>query len=519
MFPLIRITPKIALIAVFSFIASNAEAQHAFDSTSMGSTVVGAGASGTLFGQGTDPSISSYNNPSADFFDFTGFWMLGKNGGSTFASVNFREDEETWPGPIDTMTRIARDPLDWNYVWVVTRQQVETHSRDFMKDGYQVPNAIRDWPADHEDQFVQSNLAPYVDWNSNQIYDPENGDYPAFDGDKVIYTISNDQYGEHLSSGTDKMIVEQLTRLYVFDQPALKNIIFGTTYFINRSTRDYAPFQVGHHIDFRLGNDNDNRVYTDVERGLFGAYNDDANDEGASGFGQTRPVAGICYLNTDLHSSTIFVEGDDVRGIPVSTSEFENVMSGLWTDGAQKVMNGNGTGSGMGTRYVYPGTTDPENLDLDWTESSSGEEAGRRSGLMSAELPTLAAGDHFRLDYAIITDTSDLGKDRLTELADYARNHFRTTMSSNKMDHLAETRDLFYPNPLRMSQELTIDTRVKRLIISDYSGRRLLELEEEELNAKKYRLPCSELFDAGVYLVTVQFEHGNKSSKLVITGD
>ena len=46
-----------------------------------------------------------------------------------------------------------------------------------------------------------------------------------------------------------------------------------------------------------------------------------------------------------------------------------------------------------------------------------------------------------------------------------------------------------------------------------------IQLNEEELNAIKYRLSCSELYHEGVYLMNVQFEHGNISSKLVITGD
>lgn len=516
---MITSTYKIALFAVVIGVAQQAMAQYKFDSTAMGSTQVGVNASGTLFGQGSDHSISSYSYKDADFFDFTGIWMMGKNAGSTFACINTRKDEEVWPGPIDTLTRIARDPLDWNEVWIVTRAQVEAHMRDYMKDGYQLPDAIRDWPADHSDQFVQTNLAPYVDWNSNQMYDPENGDYPAFNGDKVIYTISNDQYGEHLSSGTDKMIVEQLSRLYVYDQPELTNILFGTTYFINRSTREYAPFYVGHHVDFRLGNDADNRIFTDVSRNLLGAYNDDANDEGVDGFGNTKPIAGICYLNADLHSTTMFVDGDNARGFPGSTSGFENVIDGLWTDGAQKVMNGDGTGTGSSTRFIYPGTTDPNNTDVDWNEANSGESAGPRSGLLTTRSASLPPGDFFRLDYAIITDTSDLGKDRLIELADYSRNHYRTILSQETSDQFADQSDLFYPNPWKHGQELVINKRVKGLIISDYLGRNLIQLNEEELNAKKYRLSCSELYHEGVYLMNVQFEHGNISSKLVITGD
>ncbi|MBK8414466.1 MAG: hypothetical protein IPL22_08125 [Bacteroidetes bacterium] len=55
-----------------------------------------------------------------------------------------------------------------------------------------VPTNIADWLVSIH--LFSRVLAPFADFNSNGIYDPQNGDYPYILGDESIYSIFNDYF-------------------------------------------------------------------------------------------------------------------------------------------------------------------------------------------------------------------------------------------------------------------------------------------------------------------------------------
>ena len=84
----------------------------------------------------------------------------------------------------------------------LTKSEIDNHITNYSDPNYQVPEAIISWPAHGDIALGQNyNLAPYIDVNDNNIYDPYNGDYPCIKGDEAIYMIRNDVGNFHSESG------------------------------------------------------------------------------------------------------------------------------------------------------------------------------------------------------------------------------------------------------------------------------------------------------------------------------
>jgi len=508
---------RIILFLLISVFSEELFAQYTNQVHELGQMSIGVNADGTLFTEG-NRAQSSLKNGDAHFIRFAGTWALGVNKGIYHASINTADSKENWPGPIDTVTHIAKDPLDWNAIYSVTRSQVQYHIENYSNSDYVVPTSISEWPAAHNQDHIWAYMAAFVDWNDNGIYDPVHGDYPDFNGDRVVYTISNDQYGEHLRSGTEKLVLEQLTELYSYDQEGFEQIVFGTTYCINRSSNDYAPFYFGHQVDFQLGDSSDNRIRTDVGRNLLFGYNGDANDGGSNSFGTALPFSGIVYLNQPVSSSISFVNGDSVRGYPSKPEEIEAVMKGLWKNGEQKSMSGNGTGTGSATNFIYPGSTDPDNQGSSWVDEDSGDGPGKRNSLVNFKIDRLEAGAYTKLDFAFVFDTSSTaGFETIEELSDRAINKYRTLTSAGELGKIGIVE--IYPNPLKVRGLLNVGGGVEALSIYDLSGKEILHRRNFEIIADKKMISCNELIEAGVYIVEMKSKSRVYRKKLIVTNE
>ena len=103
-----------------------------------------------------------------------------------------------------------------------------------------MPESIKDWPASHGESNINAYLAPFIDYNGNGKYDPENGDYPSFMGDDAAYFIANDLYGENVLPQSNKLGIEIQGLLYSFSNREVENVVYARYYVINRSDRSYA---------------------------------------------------------------------------------------------------------------------------------------------------------------------------------------------------------------------------------------------------------------------------------------
>lgn len=235
-------------------------------------------------------------------------------------------------------------------LWSVSKAHVDNHIAHWADQGYVVPGMISSWPGNGNTGNGESPLlAPFHDSDGDQVYEPQNGDYPLIRGDRSVYTIINDGNGVH-ASGTDPIGIEVHLLFYQYEDSidaALTNTVFFQTTVFNRGTQTLTDFHAGHFIDFDLGNSQDDYIGTEPGRNLVYVYNGDLNDEsfsGNPGYGATPPAAGIVNLDGSL-SSHILLSGTSGLNTPL---EYNNVLSGLLPDGSQLLDADN-----LPTTYVY----------------------------------------------------------------------------------------------------------------------------------------------------------------------
>ena len=111
-----------------------------------------------------------------------------------------------WPGHLDTIngTIDSLNVAQYDRLWRVNRSEIDSFIFNYQlgnvtNGSYAIPQVILDWPA-HGTGNNSSSLAPFVDVNFDNIYNPYHGDYPKIDGDQELWWIFNDAYKPHTES-------------------------------------------------------------------------------------------------------------------------------------------------------------------------------------------------------------------------------------------------------------------------------------------------------------------------------
>ena len=112
-------------------------------------------------------------------------WIGGKdaNGMLKLAAVRFRQvGDDYWTGPLKFTGASTTQSMciKFDKHFKITRAEVDKHISGYNTSGYVMPSSIANWPA-HGDEGYSYYLAPFKDVNGNEVYDPENGDYPYYD--------------------------------------------------------------------------------------------------------------------------------------------------------------------------------------------------------------------------------------------------------------------------------------------------------------------------------------------------
>lgn len=465
---------------------------------------------GTMFNATDSTFVHEYPAGSGNhLLGFSGMWIGAKDGsGNLYTSINTGKDgaDEFWPGPIDTLTGIAKNPSDWNKVWIVSKKLIDDHKASWNKTGYQTPKEIADWPARHADVNIKPHMAPYADANLNGYYDPESGDYPLIKGDVAAYFIANDSYGEHTQSGGLKLNIEMHGMSYAFTSGKDTNVLFNEYYLVNRSSIDFDTVLIGMFNDVVLGFVEDNYVGTMADIGTVFAYNGDSDDEGF--YGNSRPVVAMVALDLPLRSSIAFSSSDASRKIPVVHEQFWNSLNSKWSDGLQLTFGATGREQSFNrTNWIYPQDTDPFNSGI-WSEENSGNDPGIRNFLAVFGNQNLPAGAYIRLNTALIWDTNyDIQtlRNRITVL----RKEHGQSLSAPAT---AKVSPVIWPNPAISGQNIHFDKNVTHVEIWDLKGK-MLKVYNLDKNVEKQ---CSVSLPQGVYWIRTSVKDGFLWHKLVI---
>ncbi|MDI1356549.1 MAG: hypothetical protein PSX36_16645 [bacterium] len=390
------------------------------------------------------------NKATAVSSSFAGsIWLGGLDAGGQLkvAAMTYRQNGiDFWPGPLDT-TNAGADPTTcakYDQIFNVSRNEVD----QFVAGGPITTN-ISNWPGNGDVSLKQGRrLAPFVDRNSDGVYDPTTGDYPAYDvdnlaekdnlgvcktklyGDHTLFWVFNDNGGLHTETGGVPIGVEVRAQAFAFKtNDEINNMTFYSYEVFNRSTFQLNKTYFTVWTDADLGYFLDDYVGCDVKRGLGYIYNSDPFDEtamGTNGYQDFPPALGCDFFKGPLADPNDGIDNDqdngsglpnsgiDEQGETIQMSRFTyynnnygafppqttnpnagvaihyyNYMTGFWKDGSPFTVGGNAYGGSAPSTFVYDGNPV---TGTGWTEKSAGNPPGDRRFLQSAGPFTLKPG-------------------------------------------------------------------------------------------------------------------------------
>jgi hypothetical protein len=346
-----------------------------------------------------------------------GVWLGGKDpvGNLKLAATLYRRGTDTdfWPGPLTdnngTTKKLTCD--QWDKHFVVYRTDIDSLrklwtaavaaaggdiTRAVIPEGV-IPERVKGWPADRNRFFFEINRFPlpitlqgygrFHDENTNNIYEPDKGDYPIIEvrgckvdvyPDEMIYWIYNDNGGVHnIAKKSEPIQMEIQVQAFAYQtNDELNDMTFQRYKLINRAKTDIDSMYFAMFVDADLGCYTDDYVGCDTSRSLAYYYNQDeldgttgtVCDGGVNTYGDKVPILGIDYFrgprdanDKELGMSSFTYFNNTLGGPlaattdPTTAIECYNYLTGKWKDGTPFTYGGTGynPGSTRIIKYAY----------------------------------------------------------------------------------------------------------------------------------------------------------------------
>lgn len=336
-----------------------------------------------------------------------------------------------YSGPVsDSIHYTTLFDSTWKKIWKVSRQDILYHVSNFWQPGYVIPNSILSWPAHGNTALGQSaNLAPFVDYNNNGVYDPQNGDYPLIRGDECIYFICNDDRRGHNVTYGNKLKIEIHGMLYAYncsESALLNDAIFLHYDIYNRSSNIYDSTYIGYFTDFDIGLHIDDYIGTHVAKGYVYGYNGNAVDGtgGPNQYGSFPPAQATVFLKgakqdaDGIDNSFGINTGQSVNGFGFGDGIVDNEFRGL--DYSNYIISSNNyyemlysknlkyADTDTASKFSFPGNSDSLGFGTNgilmppWDEFTSNNNPFDRRILGSSGPFTFQPGQKQTLDIAFV---------------------------------------------------------------------------------------------------------------------
>jgi hypothetical protein len=370
------------------------------------------------------------------------FWIGGLDQGGQLrvAAQTYRQTgNDFWPGPIGgiNVSFDSTSCVAFDRIWKIDRWKIEEFKNNFIAGNvtngiYPVPEELSSWPA-KGNGVVVTEMAPFVDFNNDGMYNPVNGDYPLIKGDQMLFWIFNDSLSIHTESGGMKLGAEIHASAYIYSCPNIPDsnqVLNRTTFYnytiINRSPNNYNNVYLGLYSDTDLGNWIDDQVGCDSVLHAGYTYNGDNDDDVQfGGYGLNPPMQNIKILrgtladpfdNLDNNLNGIVDEPgerttmnhfqyyDNVfntpTSYPLSPLEFYQYMQSIWRDGTHVTYGGNGHNSSASpTNFMYSGNP---YTGAGWSAPFANIVPADRRMLLGSGPFSLNSGDTATIDFAYV---------------------------------------------------------------------------------------------------------------------
>lgn len=440
--------------------------------------------------------------------------------------------------------------LQYKKVFVVTKMEIDSFvawfncglnpscNQSVSFPGYSIPNSILDWPGNGDVSLLQDQfLAPFIDYNSDGLYDPNSGDYPCIKGDKYAFFVMNDTRAN--AAGATSIKTEVRVGVYAFDtllSSPLSRTIFVEYDLINRGTDSIIDFYVSAFADIDIGCLADDYVGTLVDENTIFGYNSDSFDDGCAGssvaYNNLPPAQGVTLLNHQLESSVYFNNSfGSANGDPQNFYEVRNNQKGIWKNGQDIVVGGSGVSGSIGstsivTKHVFP--YDTVSGQPYWTEHTANTPSGDRRIIGTAGSFTFGPGETIELDLAYTFSKADTG-DQLTSVdllkqdvavvQDYYDNQipsdcYYSSGGSVSIEENLASKVRLYPNPFSSIVNIEIkDVEIKSIVLTKVDGAIIKNIAHPTSHLLSVNL---EEFSKGIYFVQITSEKGSVLTKKII---
>ncbi len=461
----------ITLLSLLLLLGAQANAQSIYyDSITINNISAGFNADGSLFWDFNNNShFRAPKAGQANTIFVSALWLGGIDAGGNLhtAAQTYRQSgTDFWPGPLDssgTTTQATSD--DWNYIWNVTRADINQHIYDFADNGIidgPIPNVILTWPAlgstnakgaNNASLSVTQDMAPFIDINGDGIYTPTLGDYPDIKGDQALWWVFNDTLDQHTETGGLAIGLQIRTMVYAYTctgDSTLDNTLFLQYDITNKSTNNYSDFYASMWTDFDYGCFNNDYVGSNPALDFFYGYNGTATDPdcATTGFGLEVGTMAVSILEglkdtqgTNIGLSSFIKYNNDftIMGNPSSFPFYYSYMKGSWKDGSPITSDRcNGYGGSVVTKYMFPDEPGGASFPTTWSECSCNNSPADRRGMGTTGPGNLASGETVRLTYAFgnynistqVACNANRPDSQVQHLQDLFANGFQTACTS-----------------------------------------------------------------------------------------
>lgn len=363
-------------------------------------------------------------------------WVSGYDAGGQLhiAAQTYRQDgNDYWPGPLDGADTLTyNESKKWAKIWKVNRTDVNTFLASSTHTEATTPAAILKWPAKQSAYArgandsvltITSDMAPFVDVNSNGIYEPLLGDYPDFAGDQALWWVYSDNGPTHTESKGQPLKIEVHAMATGYHRGnALDDIVYYQYKVVNKSATNYTNVRLAQWDDGDLGYFMDDYIGFDSARRM-GVYFNANNDDGASAgypagsYGPNPPIRGLTIVKAPGDGggsyapvgSFMFYNNDMTpMGNPQIDTEFNYYMRSSFRYGMHLRYDAS-TGSmttGDLRNYVF---SDGPEVAGGWNECTMSDVPGDRRFILSSGDETLVAGGSLEWVLAMVVDSAGGG--------------------------------------------------------------------------------------------------------------
>lgn len=385
------------------------------------------------------------------------FWVTGLNtAGDTVAVVSdIYASNSSWkPGPA-AISGLKRHPgiHEWPQFVVVSRDEILTHKSQYNKTGYVPPAGIVHWPGDYKLPGFPKVLAPYADYNQNQIYDFSGGDYPFVPGRDHIFTMAADSSAGMFPNAVSHRLDRSVLWFTHKEKDTAGNVLFFRMVLCNRDTTALHNVKLSAVADFSIGNPGDDFISTDVKYQTLYGYNNPGPD---AQHGLNWPAVCVGWLSRKAVSSIYFENSSDkVKGKPISRGDYYQLSNGFWKTGKFLSFGSAGLDGSIPARYVYSNGSDENQGFKDWDEEAG--TSGRRTALISTGGWTLNPGSCELADgYVMIVAGAPDSAKMKEELYNVSRIYKTSDWSVALQKINAVSGIRYFPNPVSNGQFLNI---------------------------------------------------------------